>query len=334
MIQIAYPWILIVFFLPFLLRYFLTRATTNNAALKVPFISDLINIFNHNRLDAGQKILSKLKYFIFLIWLLIVISASGIQWLGKPVLIPQLGRDLMLAVDLSGSMRTPDMIIDGKSYTRIAVVKDVGSKFINQRSGDRVGLILFGSKPYLQTPLTFDRQTVKEMLNDATIGLAGEQTAIGDAIALAVKQLISYPSTSKALILLTDGGNNTGVFDPIDAAKLAQKEHIKIYTIGLGAKQLTIQTMFGPQVINPSSDLDIDSLRQIAQITGGQFFRAEDGNELQNIYTKINSLEPVKSDSATVRPKTLLYPWTLSLALLLSFILIAINIRMGLNHVR
>jgi Ca-activated chloride channel family protein len=240
----------------------------------------------------------------------------------------------MLAVDLSGSMRTPDMIIDGKSYTRIAVVKDVGSKFINQRSGDRVGLILFGSKPYLQTPLTFDRQTVKEMLNDATIGLAGEQTAIGDAIALAVKQLISYPSTSKALILLTDGGNNTGVFDPIDAAKLAQKEHIKIYTIGLGAKQLTIQTMFGPQVINPSSDLDIDSLRQIAQITGGQFFRAEDGNELQNIYTKINSLEPVKSDSATVRPKTLLYPWTLSLALLLSFILIAINIRMGLNHVR
>ena len=329
MIQVAYPWVLAAIILPFILQHILPKANTANKALKIPFFNQLLESFAQTHHKAGQSNISHLKYLGILIWCFIVISGAGIQWLGKPLSLPQTGRDLLLAIDLSGSMQTPDMVINGRNATRIDVVKNVANEFIAKRTGDRLGLILFGTKPYLQTPLTFDRKTVGQMLNDATIGIAGEQTAIGDAIALAVKQLINYPSPSKALILLTDGGNDTGVFDPIQAAQLAQKEHIKIYTIGIGARQMQIQTAFGPQIINPSSDLDINSLKQIAALTGGEFFRAEDGNELENIYTQINHLEPIKSDSVIVRPITQLYPWTLGLALSLSFVLVIIKVIRG-----
>lgn len=321
MIQMAHPWVLIALILPFLINFLLPKAKIENVtALKIPFFNQLLRIFANG--NSNQPTLSWLKYLACLIWMLLVISGTGIQWLGKPLPVPQSGRDLMLAIDLSGSMQTPDILNNGKYETRIDVVKKLAGEFIANRPGDRFGLILFGSQPYLQTPLTFDKKTVSELLNDATIGIAGEQTAIGDAIGLAVKQLMDYPNGSKALILLTDGGNNSGMMQPPDAAKLAAKENIKIYTIGLGAKQLTIQTVFGPKTVNPSSDLDIDSLKQISAVTGGQFFRAEDGGDLKNIYAQINQLEPVKAGSVTVRPVTPFYPWSLGLALCLSFILV------------
>lgn len=328
MIQVAYPWVFIALFIPFIIYFFVPKATTKNPqALKVPFFNELLSSFANIRSFGGSTNLSWLKYMVCLIWLLLVISGSGIQWLGKPLSLPQTGRDLLIAIDLSGSMQTPDMVINGDSKTRIDVVKQVASKFIGGRVGDRLGLILFGSQAYLQTPLTFDRKTVGQMLNDATVGIAGEQTAIGDAIGLAVKRLIEYPGTSKALILLTDGGNNSGVLAPVDAAKIAAREHIKIYTIGIGATKMKVQTMFGTQTVNPSSDLDIEGLKQIASITGGQFFRAEDGNSLEAVYAQINKLEPVKADSITIRPITPLYPWSLGLALVLSFILILLKVR-------
>jgi Ca-activated chloride channel family protein len=326
MIQVAYPWVFIALILPLALRFILPKADkANNPALKVPFFNELLNSLG--KTSQANSGLSALKYLAALIWVLLVISGAGIQWLGKPLSLPQSGRDLMMAIDLSGSMQTPDMLVNGQAKTRIDLVKDVAAQFITNRTGDRIGLILFGSRPYLQTPLTFDLQTVRQMLGDATIGIAGPQTAIGDAIGLSIKQLINYPSSSKALILLTDGGNNAGVITPDEAAKLAQKEHIKIYTIGLGAQEMRIPTIFGTQVTNPSADLDVESLKQIADITGGQFFRAEDGNDLKNIYAKINQLEPVKADSITVRPVTPLYPWSLALALILSFILVMLKSR-------
>lgn len=326
MIQVAYPYVLVFILLPFVFNKILPKANEDNlSALKVPFFNQLLKVFANTQYKTSS--LSSLKYLLCLIWILIVVSGSGIQWLGKPLPVQQSGRDLMMAIDLSGSMQTPDMVTNGQNETRLDVVKKVANQFIINRPGDRIGLILFGSRPYLQTPLTFDRKTVTQMLDDATIGIAGDQTAIGDAIGLAVKQIMEYPDGSKALILLTDGGNNAGFFEPIEAAKLAQKEHIKIYTIGLGATQVTIQTMFGPRTINPSSDLDINTLKQIAEITGGQFFRAEDGEELKNIYTQINALEPIKADSVTVRPKTPFYPWSLGLALILSFILILLKLK-------
>lgn len=328
MIQVAYPWVFVAIILPFLAYLILPKIRQENfAALKVPFFNDLFKSFAGVKSLDGLAGLSKLKYLLALVWILLVVSGSGIQWLGKPISLPQSGRDLLMAIDLSGSMQTPDMVIKDKPQSRIDVVKQVANQFIAKRSGDRIGLILFGSQPYLQTPLTFDISTARQMLNDATIGIAGSQTAIGDAIGLAVKQLMDYPGDSKALILLTDGGNNAGVMSPQAAAEIAQKEHIKIYTIGIGASQMTVQGMFGPRIVNPSSDLDIDGLKQIAQITGGEFFRAEDGSSLENIYNQINQLEPIKSDSVTVRPVTPLYPWSLGLALGLSFILLLFKIR-------
>ncbi len=322
MMTIAYPWIFVLLLLPIILRFVLPRVNNSDAkqGLKIPFYTSLQKTMTEGEAKRTQH-LSWFKYLLLIIWCLLVISGAGVQWLGAPLTLPQTGRDLMLAVDLSGSMRTPDMMVNGKAESRIDLVKTVANEFIQKREGDRLGLILFGSKPYLQTPLTFDRETVGQMLNDATVGIAGIQTAIGDAIGLAIKQLMHYPKQSRALILLTDGGNNAGVIDPDTAAKLAKDEHIKIYTIGLGAKQMTMQTMFGPQIVNPSSDLDIDGLKKIAQMTGGEFFRAEDGKELEAIYNNINQLEPVKSDKITIRPITPFYPWTLGAAMILNFIL-------------
>lgn len=328
MIEVAYPLVFIIIILPFVSYWLLPKAKDiANPALKVPFFKQLMDVFAGHSQNVSDKKSSKLKYLLSLIWLLIVISGSGIQWLGKPLAIEQTGRDLLMAVDLSGSMQTQDMVINGQNVMRIDLVKQVAGQFINNRVGDRLGLILFGSQPYLQTPLTFDRRTVSQMLEDATLGIAGPQTAIGDAIGLAVKRLVDYPSKSKALILLTDGGNNAGVLDPLQAADLAHQAHVKIYTIGIGASQMQVSTIFGTQTVNPSSDLDVESLKKISAITGGEFFRAEDGQQLQNIYATINQLEQIKSDSVTVRPVTPLYPWTLGLALLLSFIIILIKIR-------
>lgn len=327
MIQVSYPWVLVSLILPLVLRWVLPKSTIpeNQAALKVPFFNQLLSSFTRTNYDI--KKLSSRKYLAMFIWILIVISGCGVQWLGKPLSLMQSGRDLMMVIDLSGSMNTPDMMENGNARTRVDVVKKAANQFVKNRTGDRLGLILFGSRAYLQTPLTFDRQTIAQMLDDATVGIAGEQTAIGDAIGLAIKQIMDYPDDSKAIILLTDGSNNSGVIAPLDAATLAKKEHIKIYTIGLGAGQFTVQTMFGPRTVNTSADLDTETLKQIAKLTGGEFFRADDSNSLQNIYQTINKLEPVKSDSIEVRPITPLYPWTLSVALILSFVLFLFKMR-------
>jgi Ca-activated chloride channel family protein len=227
----------------------------------------------------------------------------------------------MLALDLSGSMQTPDMELNGHYFDRLAVVKIAARKFIQARTGDRLGLILFGTQAYLQTPLTFDQKTVLEMLNDATIGLAGSQTAIGDAVGLALKQLGRAPGHSKVIILLTDGGNNAGTVSPLDAAAMAKKLGIKIYTIGIGAKRLVVQGLFGPQVIHPTNELDEETLKKMAKITGGLFFRADSGEELKQVYAEINKLVPIVSAKNIFRPIKPLYPWSLGLALILSLLM-------------
>ena len=210
--------------------------------------------------------------------------------------------------------------------TRLDVVKSVAKQFIASRTGDRLGLVLFGAQAYLQTPLTFDRHTVKMMLDDASVGLAGDQTAIGDGVALAVKRLLQVPEKSRVIVLLTDGGNNAGVLNPIQAAQLAAQAGIKIYTIGIGAERLVVQGLLGPQVINPSSDLDQATLKQMAQMTGGTFFRAKDTKALEQAYETLNQVEPVAGAAATFRPTQMLYPWPLALALLLTMVLVVLRL--------
>jgi len=224
----------------------------------------------------------------------------------------------MMAIDLSGSMQEEDLALGGRKATRLAVVKEAADDFISRRKGDRVGLVLFSDRAYLQSPLTFDREVVRQLLNQAQVGLTGQKTAIGDAIAISSKRLKDRPNGSRVLILLTDGVNNEGVMNPIKAAELAKKLGIRIYTIGVGAKSLAVNTPFGPQMVNPSQDLDEDTLRKIASITGGKYFRATDVKGLSTIYHDIDQLEPVSGDPIYVRPKIALYFWPAGLALILS----------------
>ncbi|MCB1776757.1 MAG: VWA domain-containing protein, partial [Candidatus Competibacteraceae bacterium] len=192
-----------------------------------------------------------------------------------------------------------------------------------QRTGDRLGLILFGAQAYLQAPLTFDRNVVATLLNESIVGLAGKETAIGDAIGLALKRLRDSHVRERVLILLTDGTNTAGEVMPRQAAKLAAEHSMRIYTIGLGAKPMRRDTFLGPQIINPSADLDEATLRDIAKITGGRYFRATDLASLKAIYQELDQLEPVARDAEYFRPRQSLFVWPLSCALLLSVLLVA-----------
>jgi Ca-activated chloride channel family protein len=213
-------------------------------------------------------------------------------------------------------MRWEDEEVD-----RLTLVKHLLGDFIEGRQGDRVGLILFGSKAYLQAPLTFDRRTVRTWLDEAVIGIAGKNTAIGDAIGLSVKRLRQRPADSRVLVLVTDGANTGGEIDPMIAARLAAEEGIKIYPIGIGAdpQQGGIAGLFG---LNPGLDLDEPSLRAIAEVTGGDYFRARDSAELRAIEQQLDRLEPVAQQPTLARPALALYAWPLSAALLLSMLLV------------
>jgi Ca-activated chloride channel family protein len=220
-------------------------------------------------------------------------------------------------------MQEEDMKIDDKYYNRLIAVKVVVTDFIQQRKGDRLGLILFADHAYLQTPLTYDSQTVEKMLIEAELGLVGKQTAIGEAIALAIKRVKDLPSDqtqSRVLILLTDGANTAGI-SPIKIAKLAEQIGLKIYTIGIGADEMIVRTIFGRQKVNPSRDLDEKTLTEIATITGGKYFRATDTENLKKIYQMINEIEPIETEDKTYRPIKSLFFWPLASAFLLSLIL-------------
>jgi Ca-activated chloride channel family protein len=263
-------------------------------------------------------------------WLLLVLAAARPQWVGDPVALRITGRDLMLAVDLSGSMKRRDLQIGKEWVTRLDVVKQVAGEFIERRDGDRIGLILFGTRAYLQAPLTFDRPTVRILLQEAVIGLAGEQTAIGDAIGLGVKRLRERPAQNRVLILLTDGANTAGEVRPMDAARFAAKLGLKIYTIGVGADIAMMRRLYGTVRVNPSADLDEPTLAAIARATGGRYFRARETGELVDIYRTLDELEPVIGDEEQFRPTTELYFWPLALALFLAISLMAGGLRHAL----
>lgn len=221
----------------------------------------------------------------------------------------------MLAVDISGSMGTEDLQLKGQIVNRLTVVKNVVSQFVVARDGDRVGLILFGTNAYLQAPLTFDLATVNRLLTEAPVGIAGGKTAIGDAIGLAVKRLRQRPDGDRVLILLTDGANNVGEVAPVKAAELATQEDIRIYTIGVGADEMRLPSIFGvfgSRVVNPSAELDEDTLTAIAEATGGRYFRAQNTAKLVEIYEIIDAMEPIEQDAETYRPTAALYHWPLA----------------------
>lgn len=318
MFNFNWPYAFLFLPLPWLIWRYLPRAEYKQCvALKIPFFARLQNLAStvHSKQVAP---LNKRQLVAIVSWMLLMSALAGPQWLGKAVILPQTGRDIMLAIDLSASMETPDLVLDGKRASRLQIVKKIADPFIQKRVGDRIGVVVFGSRAYLQAPLTFDRQTVREMFNDASIGLAGPLTAIGDGLGLAIKRLLTYPAQSRAIVLLTDGANNTGSIMPLEAAKIAAQHRIKIYTIGIGTDSVMVSSKRGIQRANPASDLDLDMLKKIADLTGGTFFRAKSGDELRDIYHEIDKLEPALSDGRNARPITPLYPWPLLIAVLLS----------------
>lgn len=313
MIEFAWPYLFLLIPLPWLI-YKLMPASVNqkSASLKLSDLSDVAH-FKHSSSSSS----SKLKLFIAsLAWIALLTAAARPQFIGEPIEIPQSGRDLMLAVDLSGSMQIEDFEINGKHTDRLTALKLIASDFIDRRKGDRVGLILFGTQAYLQTPLTFDTGTAKQFLKEAEVGLAGKDTAIGDAIGLAVKQLKDSSQNSRVLILLTDGNNNAGELTPVKAAEIASRANLKVHTVAIGANSMVVQTIFGPQMMNPSADIDEKALKTVAEVTGGKYFRAYNTQELVQIYHEIDQLEPTERTKQHFRPTDEVYFWPLLLALI------------------
>jgi Ca-activated chloride channel family protein len=312
MIHFEWWWALAAWPLPLLVRW-LTRPAPpgRRSALRTPFLSDFSAVHADDRSTWTRR---WPLWMVLALWTALVAAAARPQWLGKPVALPVSGRDLMLAVDLSGSMGVEDFRLNGHDVDRLTATKAIVGNFIERRKGDRIGLILFGRNAYVQAPLTFDRATVHQLLDEAVIGLAGRETAIGDAIGLAVKHLRHDHVKDKVLVLVTDGANTAGEVTPIRAAQLAASAGLKIYTIGIGADEMEVQTLFGTRSVDPSEDLDEDALTKIARLTGGRYFRARDTAQLDHIYALLDKLEPAVQQPLHFRPITALFMWPLGAA--------------------
>jgi Ca-activated chloride channel homolog len=327
MLTLTWPWMLALVPLPWLYRWVRKPVAQRGAALLVPGYADV----TEDSSSASGDIRHWLCWILLtLLWLALVVAGCRPQWVGEPVALPTSGRDLLLAVDISGSMEEADMQVGNDLIDRLTVVKTVVGDFVDRRSGDRLGLILFGSNAYLQAPLTFDRKTINTLLQEALIGFAGKATAIGDAIGLGVKRLKDRPENARVIILLTDGANTSGEVEPLKAAQLAKAYHVKIYTIGMGADEVLRRTLFGTRRVNPSVDLDEKTLTNIAELTGGEYFRARSPEDLARIYARLDELEPIAQDKETFRPTKALFHWPLGVAFITSFVLAVIK-RNGAN---
>ena len=313
--HLAWPWMLAALPLPFVARWWLPPVRSSEApAVKLPDATSRLHVVPG---VGGAAHVRGMPWLALVAWRLLCIAAARPQALGPVQAPPQSGRDLMLAVDLSGSMEEPDMELGGQRVDRLTAAKAVLADFLDRRASDRIGLIVFGQRAYAVSPLTLDRESVRRQLRDAMVGMAGRETAIGDAIGLAVKRLRTQPAEHRVLILLTDGENTAGVMTPAKAAELAQAEHVRIHTIAFGGEG-GVMSVFGMQIPMPGMQdgIDEDTLRQVAATTGGQFFRARDTQSLAGIYAEIDRLEPVRHEGAAVRPRIELY-WKWLLAALL-----------------
>jgi len=319
-IEFVWWWLVILLPLPLLINRVLPPVK-ERAAIKLPYLP------KQDSLAPPRQWLP--KALAIAIWICVVAATCRPVWYGDPVTISPKARDMMLVVDLSYSMSQEDMKSGDQFIDRLTAVKKVLSDFIAKREGDRLGLIFFADHAYLQTPLTLDRHTISQQLNQAVLRLIGTKTAMGEGIGLATKTFIDDKAPQRVMILLSDGSNNSGVLDPIEAAKIAKKYHTTIYTVGVGAGEMMVKEFFLTRKVNTAEDLDEKSLKEIAQITGGKYFRARNQQDLADIYDTINKLEPISKAAQTWRPQDEWFGYPLALALLLSVILFIVR----RNHV-
>jgi|APSaa5957512535_1039671.scaffolds.fasta_scaffold42011_3 Ca-activated chloride channel homolog len=323
MLVFDFLWALLLLPLPLLIRLFLPSSSANTQSIQSPAFAYLSQLHASASHQASFSFNWRMM-LLSLIWVLLVSAAARPQWLGEVKEIPTQARNIVLAVDISGSMSQQDMSSYPAKKDRLTIVKEIIADFIKLRNSDRLSLVLFGSQAYIHVPLTLDHTSLNTLLQEATIGIAGKYTAIGDALGLSIKALDSTASSIQKgmIILLTDGRNNAGKTKPLDIANLALELKVKIHTIGIGSnKDNSIAGFFFKR--NPSADLDSTTLKKIATTTGGKFFRATDKNSLQNIYSLIDQLDPTAGKGDNYRPIIALYCWPLSIALVCILLLIS-----------
>lgn len=310
MLKFAWPWMFFLLPLPWLLIYLFKMLHANKSwttpTLTFPKLQQLQMAFAQAG-SGGSNVPLWQKILISLMWILLVISLMRPELINDVTYTKNVGYDLMLAVDLSRSMDIVDFAEQGRPLSRIAATKKVVANFVKKRVGDRVGLIVFAEQAFLTIPLTLDTEAVSKLLNNLLVGMAGERTAIGDAIGIGVQNLRKRPEASRILILLTDGEDTASRIPPLEAAQIAKKDNIKIYTIGVGNK------------------LDESLLGEIAQLTGGIYYKVTDVNTLEHVYKQIDQLEKTESAQKVVLLKTPLYHWPLGAALILFGIVYLLN---------
>lgn len=316
MLEFLWPWVFTLILLFPLLRVSIPHFDRKRAALTVPDIGAFE--FSSESSSAWRDPTRWARLIVlFLAWASLITALARPQWTGELTPLPTLGRDMFLAVDISGSMNSDDMFIERDKVTRLDALKHVVEPFILSRHGDRIGLILFGTRAYVYVPLTFDVETVNDMLQEASGGIAGGQTAIGDTIGLAVKRLIERPIDHRILILMTDGSHNEGVLSPEEATRLAEDANVRIHTIGIGSDSST-QLGFGRQSFRfRGPPMNTKALEEISDKTGGLFFRANDTQGLERIYAHIAAIEPIDQDPEMLRPVKSLFHWPLIASLVL-----------------
>jgi Ca-activated chloride channel family protein len=309
MIEFAWPWAFAALPLPLVAWWLLPPYREERASVQIPFFARVAEATGQVP-QKGAVVQHRLPLQMIvacIVWLLIVAALARPQWVGDPISHDISARDMMLAIDISGSMNQTDFqSADKQMLQRLAGVKQVVDAFVARRKGDRVGLILFGSRAYIQAPFTQDLTTIQSLLDQTEVGMAGKQTAIGDAIGLSIKAFDQSKAQQKMLILLTDGNDTASRVPPAHAADIAQQRGLAIYTIGVG----------NPDAAGENR-VDLETLRTVAATTGGAFFRAENGEDLERIYADIERLAPVKLQTETWRPKLPLHQWPLGAAVLL-----------------
>lgn len=313
---LLWPWVLTLLPLPWLAAGLRARFTTHTA-LRLPDPAILPVPLTTSLAGRPSAAPGRVGLRAALIWGLLVLAATRPVAPEPDAGAPVSGRELMIALDVSLSMSTRDLEADGQPVTRLHAARALARDFVSRRHGDRVGLIVFGSQAYLHTPLTFDVAAITQSLADAEIGLAGEDTALGDAIALAAKRVDEFKGSERALILLTDGANTAGKLSPEQAGWLAQRANLRLHIVGIGAEQMRIADAQGVRTINPSADLDEPTLQALAQQSGGSYHRATDTQALAAFYRQIEEIEPIRDRNAALRPPTELYVWPLGLALII-----------------
>jgi Ca-activated chloride channel family protein len=312
MIQFALPWALAMLPLPFLVWRFVPPYRRKVEGLRFPFFRQIAKTIGAQP-KAGAVVLSRSRLQMaaaIAAWVLIVLSLAQPQRVGAPIERTKAARDVILAIDISGSMDTRDFASpDGPSLQRLAAVKAVVTGFLSEREGDRVALIVFGSKAFVQSPLTEDLETVAMLLEQTEVGMAGPNTALGDAIGLSIRTFDASDIEQRLLILLSDGSDTASAMTPVNAASIAAQAGVEIYSIAVGDPEA-----------GGEARVDLVTLGEIATRTGGSFFFADDVEGLTTIYDRIDTLAPRKTETLSYRPKQSLAHWAMGLALLIGLI--------------